>query len=156
MKIIIDGVEYIATPVGKDCMWKGAREIAHRYNECPEFFDELLKKGFAYYRRDDEAAYDVWATDDGAVFYAPDLTELAYRDEDDRCFEINRYQDVRGWNIQEFQDNLQETNCIVRYNAITATTMLLKDGAAATVAELSGCGQLKEVDPSIKFVVTIK
>lgn len=156
MNIIIDGVEYIATPVGKDCMRKGACEIAHRYNECPEFFDELLKKGFAYYRRNDGAAYDVWATDDGTVFYAPDLTELACRDEEDRCFEINRYQDVRGWNIQKFQDNLQDTSCIVQYNAITATTMLLKDGAAATIAELSFCGQLKEVDPSIKFVITIK
>ena len=156
MKITIDGVEYVATPVGKDYMRKGARQIAHRYHECPEFFDDLLKRGFDYFEHDEDSDFDKWASNDGVVYFAPSQSELAYMEENERYFLMSRYPDIMGWNLIEFNENMQESRCIVQYSAASATAMLLKEGAAKTVMELSGCGQLKEVCPDVKFMVTIK
>jgi hypothetical protein len=156
MKITIDGVEYVATPVGKDYMRKGARQIANRYHECPEFFDALLKRGFDYFEHDGDFDFDKWASNDGVVYFAPSSQDLSVRDEDERFFSMSQYPNIQGWNLAEFHENLQESPCIVQYNEASATAMLLKEGAARTVMELSGCGQLKEVCPDVNFMVTIK
>ena len=145
MKIIIDGVEYIATPVGNKCMKEGARVISRRYEECPEFFDSILKNGFAYYEHDGDSGFDVWSTDDGKVFFAHDKDIISEWDAKDRCFFETHYPDIHEWNLPEFTEHLHKTNCIYQIDAMSATTALLKHGAAYTYAQLNLTGNLTPI-----------
>lgn len=154
MKITIDGVEYIATPVGNKCMHEGAHAISRRYDDCPEFFDAILKKGFGYYKRD-ENGVDVWATDDGNVYVAHDIYLLSVYEEKDRCFYETHYPDIREWNLPEFTEHLVKSNCIFQINAADASVMLLKHGTAYTYAQLNETGNLTPI-MEIKYPVTIK
>ena len=155
MKIVIDGVEYIATPVGNKCMKDGARVISRRYEECPEFFDTILKNGFSYYENDRDSGWDMWATEDGKVYCAHDKDILSEWDAKDRCFFETHYPDIREWNLPEFTEHLQKTNCIFQIDAANATCTLLKHGAAYTYAQLSQTGNLPAII-EIKHPVVIE
>lgn len=155
MKITIDGVEYIAMPAGKNFLRDGAREIARRYNECPTFFDTILKKGFSYYERDRDYDYSIWATDDGVVFMAHDTALMDEWDEERRVFHEYHYPDIRGWNLQEFTDHLKPSGCLCQFNPANATALLLEHGPARAIAEISSCGNL-EHESIIEHKVVLK
>lgn len=143
MKIVIDGVEYIAMPAGKNFMKYGAREISRRYNECPKFFDAILQKGFSYFERDEESAFSMWATDDGVVYLAHDIDIVSEWKPEERCFYEYRYKDIRSWNLPEFTEHIEESHCICQYNAASATALLLQHGPAYTYAQLNATDNLK-------------
>ena len=139
MKITIDGVEYIAEKKSKSDVKDGIRAIYRMYNECPEFFDALLKTGFsAFY---DDEYYKYWATEDGHVFSAIDMMTLEKGTE--VFFEHNKVPDIRGWNLPEFEENLVKSNCVFQFSTSGATVNLLKEGAAMTCAKMLSTGNLK-------------
>lgn len=154
MKITIDGVEYIATPIGQKSMKEGARAISRRYNDCPEFFDAILKKGFVYYERD-ESGFDVWTTDDGNVYLAHDMDFMSGWEEKDRRFFETHYPDIREWNLPEFTEHLVKSNCIFQISASDATVMLLQHGPAYTYAQLNRTGNLPAI-MEVEHPVTLK
>jgi len=154
MKIVIDGVEYIATPVGNKCMHEGVCAISRRYNDCPKFFDKILNGGFAYYERD-EFGFDLWATNDGKVFLAHDMDFLFNLEEKDRRFFETHYPDISEWNLPEFTEHLVKSNCIFQISAADASVMLLKHGPAYTYAQLNRTGNLPAI-MEIEHPVTIK
>ena len=153
MKIVIDGVEYIAMPAGKNFMKYGAREISRRYNNCPTFFDAIMKHGFSYFERDEESAYSLWATDDGIVYIAHDIDLVSEWEEKERNFFEVHYPDIRGWNLPEFQEHLVETKCIYQLKAASATALLLQHGSAYTYAQLWMTGNLPEESNVMHHVV---
>ena len=142
MKIVIDGVEYIAEKKGNDELRKGISEIFKQFKVCPDFFESLIKSGFAAYYHDEDSTYHYWGTEDGTIYFALEPAEMA--DGSDYYYEKLKMPDIREWNLSEFQEHIIKSNCIFQYDAFGATKTLLEHGAAKTCILLLTTGNLPE------------